>query len=377
MGLLLAMYHLFLQREKMHRFNRFYLLAAIAFSLVLPFIAIEVYTDVVPEPMPTLSNIPAVTFDAQASVTQESAINYLPYIAWGIYGLIALVLAIRFKLNIFQFTRKIKTNETIEHEGAVLVLVDEPVLPHTFFHYIFINKSDYENRRIEEELFTHELAHVNQKHTLDILFIEILKTLLWFNPMFYFYKKAIQLNHEFLADEVVVADADIAGYQQLLLQKATPTTYYQLASSLNFSVTKKRFTMMTKATTRSRALVLKLASLPVIAGLIALLCIETLAQEKPVNKEPVAGATTKGRQTENERRDAYYSGVRVVIDDKANNIKIDKLFEELTEAQKQEYLFYAPEVYAVKHPTKKEFESFKDKKGYACRSMAKMWITPY
>ncbi|AWH84012.1 hypothetical protein HYN59_02300 [Flavobacterium album] len=362
MGLLLAVYHLVLQKEKMHRFNRWYLLGSIIFSLALPFVTIEIYSEAVAAPIPEITDMPEI---APAPVTAPET-DYLPYIGWGIYGLVTLVLILRFIRNVSQLTRKIKQHETTAHEGAVLVLLDEAVLPHTFLHYIFISRAAHENRRIEPELFTHELVHVNQKHTLDILFIESLKTLFWFNPLLYFYKKAIQLNHEFLADEIVIAEAnDVIGYQQLLLQKATPLTYYPLASSLNFSVTKKRFTMMTKATTRSKALVLKLASLPVIAGLIALLCIETVAQEKPLNNTQAGGAIAKGRQAVKERRDAYYSGVRIVVDDNVNKRKVDKKYEELTEAEKDGYMLYAPEVYAVKHPTKKEFESFKNKKGYA------------
>ncbi len=364
MGVLLAVYHLLLEKEKMHRFNRFYLLTAVVFSLALPFITIEVYTEVAAETLQTIANMPAAIPIAPAP--QDEAINYLPYVIWGIYSSITLLLILRFALNILRFRKKIRQNETVEHDGAVLVLLNEPVLPHTFLHYIFISKEDYEKRDIEEELFTHELAHVKQKHTLDILFIEGLKTLLWFNPFLYFYKKAMQLNHEFLADEIVVSTGgNVTGYQRLLLQKATPVTYHQLASSLNFSVTKKRFTMMTKATTRSRALVLKFSALPVLAALIALFCIETIAQEKPVNKKPAVGKTVKQQQGTNERRDAYFSGVRVIIDDKANTIKIDKMFEELTEKEKDTYMLFAPEAYTIKHPTKKEFESFKNKKGYA------------
>jgi len=128
-----------------------------------------------------------------------------------------------------------------------LILVEEKILPHTFLNYIFINKNDYENRKIEGELFTHELTHVRQKHTLDVLFIEILKTIFWFNPLLIFYKKAIQLNHEFLADEKVVTSyKNVPFYQSLLLEKASWNSNFYLASNLNFLVTKKRLIMMTK-----------------------------------------------------------------------------------------------------------------------------------
>lgn len=273
MALLLAVYYLFLEREKMHLFNRFYLLFALIFSLVLPFITIEIVTKVITQPLPVITAIPV----ASAPIAED--FNYTPYILGGIYGLVVLLLSIRFGYNLWLFVRSSHHNKTVLYKGAKLVLLNQDVLPHTFLNSIFINRQQYENRLIEQDLFTHELAHVNQKHTIDILFIEVLKTIFWFNPLLYFYKKAIQLNHEFLADESVVATThNVISYQQLLLQKALPPASYQLASSLNFSVTKKRFTMMTKATNKGKALLLQLSALPVLAALVFFLCTEAVAK---------------------------------------------------------------------------------------------------
>src|SRR5690606_26392103 len=116
-----------------------------------------------------------------------------------------------------------------------------------------------ENRKIENELFAHELVHVNQKHTLDILFAEFLIMVMWFNPLLYFYKKAIQLNHEFLADEKVIdAYQDVVSYQQMLLSRSSATPVLQLASNLNFGLTKKRLLMMTKNTSPAGATIRKI-----------------------------------------------------------------------------------------------------------------------
>ena len=208
--------------------------------------------------------------------------NNLSIIFWSFYGIITTLFAVRFGRNILAFIQKTKTNSLEKFESTTLVLVEENILPHTFLNYIFINKNDYENRKIEGELFTHELAHVRQKHTLDVLFIEFLKTIFWFNPILVFYKKAIQLNHEFLADEKVVKSYNnVPFYQSLLLEKASWNSNFYLASNLNFLVTKKRLIMMTKTTSKSRALLKKLAVLPVLAGLIFISCnkSETKSQE--------------------------------------------------------------------------------------------------
>ena len=110
----------------------------------------------------------------------------------------------------------------------------------------------------------HELVHVTQKHTLDILFIEFLKAIFWFNPLFIFYKKAIQLNHEFLADEEIVKTYNnVPFYQNLLLQKSSEQQTIYLASNLNYLVTKKRLIMMTKRTSQKIVLLKKVAVVPI------------------------------------------------------------------------------------------------------------------
>lgn len=280
MTALLGLYYLLFEREKMHRFNRFYLIFALVFSLVVPFVSLPIYNEVFTRHLSVISLPP---LELNRKNQGESVNNYLPFILWSIYGSITLLLAIRFIHNIRAFIKRAASNEIIEHETAKLVLLDEKILPHTFLKYIFLNKEDYENRAIEEELYTHELAHVNQKHTLDILFIETLKVFFWYNPLFYFYKKAIQLNHEFLADQKVIATtANTIYYQNLLLEKVNVGTTFSMASNLNFSLTKKRFIMMTKTTSTVKAAFLKLAVTPVVAALMMLLCTKTIAQDLDV-----------------------------------------------------------------------------------------------
>jgi hypothetical protein len=150
-------------------------------------------------------------------------------------------------------------------------LVDDHILPHTFWNYIFINKSDYENQKIEQELFTHELTHVTQKHTIDVLILEVIQIVFWINPFFILLKKAVQLNHEFLADERVIKQhKNTFQYQYLLLNKAAWKNDYYLASNLNYSLTKKRLLMMTTQSSHTKILLKKLAVVPLLAGFIFL-----------------------------------------------------------------------------------------------------------
>lgn len=289
---LLAVYHLFLEKEKMHTFNRFYLLLSIVFSFTIPFITIEVIKEI-PQSSGKLQTLQPVLF-SNGALPEEQA-NYIPLVILGLYLSVILLLAIRFIRNIVRIKNRIKTNTTLYYKQAKLVLLEQKGLPYTFLDAIFINKDDYNNRNIEAELYEHELTHVTQRHTLDVLFIETVKTIFWFNPIFIFYKRAIQLNHEFLADEKVVKSYnDVQFYQKLLLSKANGNQIVYLASNLNYSITKKRLLMMTKTTSASVTLLKQLALIPLFTALIFILCTKTIAQEikktdkpKPVTKTQI------------------------------------------------------------------------------------------
>lgn len=363
---LLGFYHLVLEREKMHQFNRFYLLLSLVISLTIPFITFEIIK-IVPvvqniEPMNTIitsSEIPENENQGNALPIEES-INLIPYVLWSLYGIISFLLFVRFGKNIWKLISKSKSNPNVKYKNANLVLVEEKTLPHSFMNSIFINFEDYNKQNIEDELYTHELVHVTQKHTLDILFIEFLKVVFWFNPLFIFYKKAIQLNHEFLADEEIVKTySNVSFYQNLLLHKSNNNPTIYLASNLNYLVTKKRLIMMTKSTSQKIALLKKATLIPVLAGLIYFFCIKVVAKEKIIN---VTSQTNKTEITDKDKiRDTYYSNVRIFLKDLRTNVSINKMYEELSLDEKRKYLSWVPDMIIEKEVPEPLFEKMKIK----------------
>jgi beta-lactamase regulating signal transducer with metallopeptidase domain len=356
-----------LEREKTHQFNRFYLLLSIVISLVIPFLSFEIIRKV---PLTTITESELVPIPfSNESIAVAETINYTSIILWTIYGVITLILSVRFGKNIWKLISKSTSNPKVKYKNATLVLVDEKTLPHTFLNHIFINFDDYNQRTIEDELYTHELVHVTQKHTLDILFIELLITIFWFNPLLYFYKKAIQLNHEFLADQKVVESYNnVPFYQNLLLQKGNGNQTIYLASNLNYLVTKKRLIMMTKNTTKSVAFLKKTAIIPMLTGIIFLCCVDIIAQEKIVTK-----ATPKNNTIAEQD---YFKGVRIRYYEKLvktkngakySKIIFDKKYENLTKSEKEEIQLFLmiPKPFEKKSPTAKELNEYKNAKKYA------------
>lgn len=249
-GLLIlwGIYRLFLESEKLHVFNRFYLLLSLVLAFAFPLISLEL-------PLGSTENNPIVfqkAVEAQQPLSQLTnqvmPVKVSLKILWIDYFialsiLISLFFLVRFLNNLLSIYRSIKKNPVIKWHSAKLVLLEKSALPYTFLNYIFIDKIQYENACIEPELFSHELAHVRQKHSLDVIFLEFLRIVFWFNPLLWLFKQAIQLNHEFLADEAVNKTYhDVPTYQYLLLSKASQAGGLALTSNLNFQITKKAIT---------------------------------------------------------------------------------------------------------------------------------------
>lgn len=324
LSVLLAMYHLVLEKEKIHHFNRFYLLFCLLFSFTIPFITIEIVQKIT---APLLKQDYIKLEEGTIGVLQSET-NYWLIAIWTIYTVTTSMLLFRFLRNIRKLSLKAKSNPVVDYQNSKLALLKEKTLPYTFLNTIFINQDDYHNRKIEEELYTHELIHVTQKHSIDILIIETLKVLFWFNPIFIFYKRAIQLNHEFLADEKVVkSHNDVPFYQNLLISKANANSTYYLASNLNYSVTKKRLIMMTKTTSTSRALLKKGLIIPLITVLLFSLCTKVVAQQS--DKKEESTSTNKSTLFKN-----YYDKTTFKVKDENGKVIADKKYADLTVKEK-------------------------------------------
>lgn len=275
LAILLMVYHLFLEKEKMHRFNRCYLLGSMVFAAVVPLINIKMASQSIPaleyNYFPLLDqgnnqtiNNRVLSHAANAALQKETNIDWAMVIIF-LYAMIAFMRLLRFTRNIYLIFTSVSKYKLIEYQSAKLVLVKEKIASYSFLNYIFINEEDYSNQLVENEIITHELTHIRQKHSWDVIFVEVMQVFFWFNPILPFYKKAIQLNHEYLADDTVIKTYDnVPAYQQLLLEKIQFNSNTSLTSNFNYSVTKKRLVMMSKNYNKTRGVIKQLFIVPVL-----------------------------------------------------------------------------------------------------------------
>jgi beta-lactamase regulating signal transducer with metallopeptidase domain len=299
--LLLVAYRLLLEKEKMFHFNRAYLLFSLVFSFIVPFIPMmdplhSVKLNNLPGLSAGISQLVAAPAAKAGSGSQAAQSIPLNTILLLCYSLVTLAVLARFVRNLYLIRRRAATHQQILLEEARLVLLPEKLVSHTFYKTIFINETAYREGLLEQEVLMHELAHVRQRHTLDILLVELLQVFFWFNPLLKLYKRAIQLNHEFLADAAVIDTyQNPRQYQYLLLNKVDPTTPYSLSSPLNYKITKKRLIMITTTPNSKNILVKKLTMFPLLLGALFLFSTGISAQQdNPKNDFTFSGAENLG-----------------------------------------------------------------------------------
>lgn len=237
-------YHLLLSKETFHRFNRIVLLGTVALSLVLPLCVIT-FKEVVVVPAMTASS---ETFTGEvagtAAIVPEVSEPIWPVILCSLFALGALAVLVHVVFSIIGIRRMICSGSRQALEsGETLIITETDTAPFSWMKYIVISREDYQSGY--SQILTHEKAHVVLRHSWDILFVDMITALQWFNPAIWMLKADLRALHEFEADDAVLrSGAKIKEYQYLLIRKAVSKSGYSVANSFNHSTLKARITMM-------------------------------------------------------------------------------------------------------------------------------------
>jgi murein DD-endopeptidase MepM/ murein hydrolase activator NlpD len=192
-----------------------------------------------------------------------------------LYILIGSIFFARVLYQINKIVKTIRANEIIAYKNKKLVLLNTNSSPFSFFNYIFINKNDYGSLE-SKELLLHEITHSKQLHSIDVILLELLLVLQWFNPFIYRYRLAFKEVHEYLADRgVLIANSDRIGYQRLILSQIERSFNVNLASQFNYSLTKNRIKMMTRINSGILAKFKVLLVIPLVAILLLAFTIDS------------------------------------------------------------------------------------------------------
>lgn len=270
-------YRLLLSRETFHRVNRIVLLATALLSFLLPFCVITLHDVVV---------IPAGAV-AEAGIAAE-------VVAEG-HSLWTIVLSILFFIgvaavlgnvlvSVIRIRRIINSGSRQEIAGGIdLIITEDDSATFSWMKYIVISREDY--HRGCPQILMHERAHIELRHSWDLLFVDILTSIQWFNPAIWLLKGDLRMLHEFEADDAVLrSGANMKEYQYLLIRKSLGGSGYSLVNNFNHSTLKQRISMMLNKKSSPLSTWKVLYIVPVI-GIFLLAMVERkieVQQEKPI-----------------------------------------------------------------------------------------------
>lgn len=299
-ALLFAGYWFLMRKEKRHQMVRFYLLGSLVMALLVPF-SPQIHVTATIEGTPTAERVEAgqtVYYDQPAEAGQiqkaESrpviankpieeqqsdnlewvlaVLFWYPVLAWAYLvgcGVMLILLVVR----LVRLGMTLRRLDYTQHDGYRLALTEGDQPAFSFLRTIVIGRNGFSDAEIEQ-LLGHELVHVRRRHTLDILFCELMKAVFWFNPFVWLTERELKRVHEYQADEKMMAGSDAATYAELLYHQLSGRRYSPLGNNFDYRIAKQRIRMMKQRKKRWGSLSL-LVVLPVAALVLFANCDKT------------------------------------------------------------------------------------------------------
>ena len=282
---LLAVFCLFyrlMERETFHRLNRAVLLLSVLASYILPACIITTHQIVrMTAPLTEVRNTEIATIQTNTQAYWPTVLLTVYLIGFAAKLLYTILSAIRLHRFISH------CEQHLQKDGTMIAVSEQNLAPFSWWNTIVLSRADYETH--DPALLAHEQAHIKSYHSVDVLLMELVVALQWFNPAAWLMRRDLRTVHEYEADAAVLAgNVDIHHYLSLLMERAIVSNRYTLANGISQKTLKSRFQMMARQHSNPLRLLKMLYVLPII-GCTLLLNAQTVVETKyvaPVQDHP-------------------------------------------------------------------------------------------
>ena len=264
-GLFYLLYKLFLSRETFFKLNRVTLLGGLGLGAIIPLLGnlVEAKQVIITLPNATIQDTSNWLI---ATTQQENGMQF----SWvtlliGIYLLGLLYFLVVLGAELLKIHRLYQSATITKHPNYSLVATTQLHSPFSFGNAIFISQQSNFTSIELNRIIAHEQAHVEQGHTIDLILLEVVKIIFWFNPLVYWYQQELKDIHEYLADGAVLQDTPVQQYGKLLIEQSVPGLEVAFANHFIYSQLKKRIHMMTKKRSSQYAYFKYLLVMPLVA----------------------------------------------------------------------------------------------------------------
>ena len=313
-ALLLGWYWIALRNKQFNQYNRFYLLSAVAASLVLPLLRLEWFT-IRSQHEATVKFMEVMYFTAASEAPAGPVITW-QLVTGVLLTLSFVLLLLRLALRVYRIYRvRSRYPCTYLAGNVVLVETDLPSAPFSFLSNLFWRNDISVNEAAGQQMLQHEITHIREKHTWDKLFMQLVLCFFWMNPFFWLLQRELYLVHEFIADSKAIQDKDASAFATMLLQAQFGKFPFSPAQPFFYSPIKRRLLMLTTSKSPSYSYARRVMALPLLGMVCMLLAIRIQAQQQRL---PLAGnvqgisliATSTGGEVNSLEADTilFYSG---------------------------------------------------------------------
>ena len=277
-------YWALLKNENQFSFKRAYLVSTILLSVILPLLNFDLGS--LKNPIPSVSNFtstvwlePVIIGGVEEVSTSSPGIGLLKIVET-LYVMLVVLFCALFLIRLFNITKLWVESRKYDWQNCVVAESVEEKPTFSFFHFIFIGQANLLTTKEKEEILFHESVHVAKKHSLDIILINLVGIVFWFNPIIRFYKKEFTQLHEFEADNKSVENKDLDQYCGLLAKVALQKINYPLGNHFNQSLTLKRIAMMKTMKQQIKMWKIAASLIVTIVLFIAVACQERVAKNE-------------------------------------------------------------------------------------------------
>ncbi|MCA6493669.1 MAG: energy transducer TonB [Chitinophagaceae bacterium] len=280
-GIFLAYYWIALRDKKFHYYNRFYLLTASIMSLVIPLLKFDWF--IVEKPVLYSSNEIVQFIIPVSNVNKSIQYDWLDY-SLVISGIVAITLVYILLLNVIKIQLLKRKSDVTKMEGFDFINTNDDNAPFSFLNNLFWKQSISLQDEGGQQIFKHEITHIQQKHTWDRIYSQIVTSIFWMNPFNWIIQKELVTIHEFIADESAVGNSNVEAFAKMLLQTHYGNHFLIPTHQFFYSSIKRRLTMLTKSTNTKYSYLRRVMGLPILIATVCLVSIKVNATERIENK---------------------------------------------------------------------------------------------
>ena len=350
-GIFLAYYWIALRDKKFHYYNRFYLLTASIMSLVIPLLKLNWF--IVEEPVLYSSNKIIQFILPTSNVNKSIQFDWIDYTLL-ITSIVAIILFSILILNVIKIQLLKRKSDVTKMDGFYFINTNDDNAPFSFLNNLFWKQSISLKEQGGQQIFKHEITHIQQKHTWDRIYCQIVASIFWINPFNWIIQKELVTIHEFIADESAVGDSNVEAFAKMLLQTHYGNHFLKPIHQFFYSSIKRRLTMLTKSTNTKYSYLSRVMVLPILIATVCLVSIKVNASEeigktaKEIKNsiDLLASDTTKpkkGYKTNLQTKVVNYTSINNSKEDGPTIFNAPKIQKNVIDSKYNEPIFYTAE----------------------------------